>query len=53
MTLFNQDVPETVPQNPVILSLQGVLVRGVKRLLTSQAEESLDMMFDTLLLHED
>ena len=52
MTLFNQDVPEVVPQNPNMQSLHRTLVRG-DTLLTGQAEENLDMMFTKLVIHED
>jgi hypothetical protein len=52
MTLPDQDVPETVPQNPIMQSLQHALPRGGK-LLTSRAEENLDMMFTQPLIDED
>ena len=52
MTLFNQDVLEVVPQNPIIQSLQCALLRGDK-LLTGQAEENLDMMFTKPVIQED
>ena len=42
MTLLNQDVPEAVPQNPIMQSLQRALARG-GMLLTGQAEEKVDM----------
>ena len=51
MTLLNQDVPEAVPQNPIMQSLKCVLTMGNK-LLTGQAEENLDMMFTKVLIHE-
>ena len=52
MTLPNQDVPEAVPQNPIMQSLQHALPRGGK-LLTGQVEENLDMMFTQPLIDED
>ena len=52
MTLINHDVPESVPQNSIIQSLHRTFARGDK-LLTSQDEENLDMMFTRLLIHEE
>ena len=46
MTLINQDVLESVPQNPIPQSLKRALVRG-GQLLTDHSEENLDKMLQT------
>ena len=53
MTLFNQDVPDTVArQNPIMQCLDRAVARGDK-LFTGQAKKNLDMMFTKLLIQED